>query len=160
MPICCQGIATLRYNYLVAITFYTPEYFVFNNFSAHAVEFDGKLYPTAEHAYQASKCMNAKGKREIREARSPEQAKVLANNVYKAARDPEWDGGKKVIVMEQILRAKLAQHTEVADALRRSGTEKIIEDSPIDYFWGEGADGSGKNTLGELWMKIRSELYP
>jgi N-glycosidase YbiA len=41
--------------------------------------------------------------------------------------------------------------------LQKSGTEDIIEDSPDDYFWGEGADGSGQNMLGRLWMKIRSE---
>lgn len=140
----------------MAINFYTPKFYVFDNFSAHAVEFDGELYPTAEAAYQAAKCIDPKGKEEIRNARSPEQAKLLANEVYKAAKDPEW-GGKKALVMEKILRAKLAQHSKVAEALVQSGNEDIIENSPIDYFWGEGADGSGQNMLGKLWMKIRAE---
>src|SRR6266511_3463366 len=107
------------------IKFYTPEFYVFNNFSAHAIEFRGKLYPTSEHA-------------------------------YKAAKDPGW-GSKKVAVLEEILRAKLAQHPEAQEALRKSGHEDIVEDSPTDYFWGEGADGSGQNMLGKLWMKIRDE---
>jgi ribA/ribD-fused uncharacterized protein len=139
----------------MAINFYTPKFYVFNNFSAHAVKFEGKLYPTSEHAYQATKCTDPKGREEIRKARSPKQAKILANEVYKNAKDPDWEG-KKVSVMEEILRAKLTQHAEATEALKESGQEEIIEDSPIDYFWGEGADGSGQNMLGKLWMKIRA----
>ncbi len=37
------------------ILFYTPYYHVFDNFSAHAVEIWGKLFPTSEHAYQWKK---------------------------------------------------------------------------------------------------------
>ncbi len=140
----------------MAIKFYTPEFYVFNNFSAHAVEFRGKLYPTSEHAYQAAKCTDPQGREAIRQARSPLEAKRLANETYRASKDPEWRN-KKVQVVEEILRAKLAQHPEAQEALRKSGHEDIIEDSPTDYFWGEGADGSGKNTLGKIWMKLRDE---
>jgi ribA/ribD-fused uncharacterized protein len=138
------------------IYFYTPEYYVFNNFSAHAVEFRGKLYPTAEHAYQAAKCVDATGQEEIRNASSPLQAKRLANEKYRSARDPDWDG-KKLAVVEEILRAKLAQHAEARDALIASCGEEVVEDSPTDYFWGVGADGTGKNNLGKIWMKIRED---
>ena len=138
------------------IRFYTPEFYVFNNFSAHAVMFGGKLYPTSEHAYQAVKCTDPEGREDIRNARSPLEAKILANELYKSARDPDW-ANKKVAVLEEILRAKVAQHPEAQEALRKSGSEIIIEDSPDDYFWGEGADGSGQNALGKLWMKIRDE---
>jgi ribA/ribD-fused uncharacterized protein len=141
----------------MAITFYTPRFYVFNNFSAHAVEWDGKLYPTSEHAYQAAKCTSPEGKEAIRLARSPLLAKEIANVQYKSAKDPEWED-KKVHVMEAILHAKLRQHGEVAEALKQSGHEELAEDSPVDYFWGTGADGSGKNVLGKLWMKIREEF--
>jgi ribA/ribD-fused uncharacterized protein len=140
------------------INFYTPKFYVFNNFSAHAIEFRGKLYPTCEHAYQATKCTDLLGQEAIRNARSPLQAKTLANDTYKAAKDPDW-GSKKVAVVEEILRAKLAQHPEAQEALRESGHEEIVEDSPTDYFWGEGTDGSGQNMFGKLWMKLRDEKY-
>ena len=140
----------------MTIRFYTPEFYVFNNFSAHAIEFRGKLYPTCEHAYQAAKCTDPEGQEAIRNARSPLAAKRLANETYKAARDPDW-GNKKVAVVDEILRAKLAQHPEAQEALRESGDEEIVEDSPTDHFWGAGADGSGQNILGKLWMKIRDE---
>jgi len=138
------------------INFYTPKFYVFNNFSAHAIEFRGKLYPTCEHAYQAAKCTDPDGQEAIRCARSPLLAKTLANEMFSAAKDPDWQS-KKVAVVEEILRAKLAQHPEAQEALRESGHEDIVEDSPTDYFWGEGADGSGQNMFGKLWMKIRAE---
>src|SRR5690348_8682304 len=140
----------------MTINFYTPKFYVFNNFSAHAIEFRGRLYPTAEHAYQAAKCTDPEGQEAIRHARSPLQAKQLANETYKAARDPDW-GNKKLAIVEEILRTKLAQHPEAQEALRESGGEEIVEDSPTDYFWGAGADGSGQNMFGKLWMKIRAE---
>ncbi|MEU5874184.1 NADAR domain-containing protein [Glycomyces sp. NPDC047369] len=140
----------------MVIRFYTPEFYVFNNFSAHSVEFQGNLYPTSEHAYQAAKCIDPVGRVEIQNARSPLQAKELANEKYRDVRDPEWDS-KKVSVLEEILRAKLTQHREAREALRESGDEEIIEDSPTDYFWGEGVDGTGQNMLGKLWMKLRDE---
>ncbi len=142
----------------MAINFYTPKFYVFNNLSANAIEFEGKLYPTSEHAYQAAKCTSPEGKEAIRNARSPLQAKKLANVTYEADKDPDWEQ-KKVAVMEAILRVKLAQHSEAAEALAQSGQEDIVEDSPTDYFWGEGADGSGQNVLGKLWMKLRTEEH-
>lgn len=138
----------------MSVNFYTPTFYVFNNFSAHAIEFRGRWYPTAEHAYQAMKCTDPHGQEEIRNARSPLLAKRLANGKYRGARDPSWDS-KKLAVVEEILRTKLAQHAEAREALIDSGGKEIVEDSPDDYFWGSGADGSGQNFMGRIWMKIR-----
>jgi N-glycosidase YbiA len=113
------------------IKFYTPELYIFNNFSAHAIEFRGTLYPTCEHAYQAAKCTDLEGQEAIRHARSPLEAKRLANETYRAARDPDW-GNKKVAAVEEILRAKLAQHPEAQEALRKSGHEDIVEPRSAD----------------------------
>lgn len=143
----------------MTIHFYTPKFYALNNFSAHIIDFDGQLYPTSEHAYQAAKCTDPTGREAIRAARSPLQAKILANEIYVATKDPHWET-KKVAVVEEILRAKLGQHLEVREALQESGQEEIVENSPTDYFWGEGADGSGLNTLGKLWMKLRNEMFP
>ncbi|MCD0446285.1 NADAR family protein [Glycomyces sp. A-F 0318] len=142
----------------MVINFYTPKYYVFNNFSAHSIEYRGKRYPTSEHAYQAAKCTDPAGQEVIRKARSPLHAKNLANETYRTAKDADW-ACKKVAVLEAILRAKLEQHPEARKALQESGDEEIVEDSPTDYFWGEGADGTGHNMLGKLWMKLRDESH-
>jgi len=62
----------------MTIYFYINGYDAFDNFSPHAVEFEGVLYPTVEHAYQAAKCVDSAGKEAIRQARSPMQAKTMA----------------------------------------------------------------------------------
>ena len=141
----------------MAINFYSPPFFALNNFSAHAIEYGGKLYPTSEHAYQASKISDESAREEIRTAHSPLETKHLANEVYAHLRLARSDE-EKITIMEDIIRTKFAQHPEVQDTLRRTGQEEIVEDSPVDYFWGEGADGTGRNELGKLWMKIRAEL--
>jgi len=141
----------------MSIFFYDQWYDVLNNFSANAVELDGVLYPTSEHAYQAAKCTDPEGKKEIIGAKSPLLAKEVSNKKYAASKDPNWNN-VKLNTMEHILRAKLKQHQEVHDALIKSGDEEIAEDSPVNNFWGRGKDGTGENQLGELWMKIRSEL--
>lgn len=73
------------------IYFYNQWYDVLNNFSANAVEIDGILYPTSEHAYQAAKCTDPNGKEEVRMAKSPLLAKEISNRKYKLAKDPDWD---------------------------------------------------------------------
>ncbi len=40
----------------------------------------------------------------------------------------------------------------------RRADEEIIENAPHDYYWGCGADGSGKNQLGKTLMRVRSIL--
>jgi N-glycosidase YbiA len=141
----------------MAINFYTPPFYALNNFSPHMVEVDGYLYPTAEHAFQTIKLTDSTAKAAIRSARSPLEAQRLANDAYAEYKDPDWLD-KRVRVVEKILRLKLEQHVEVREVLARTGNEAIEEDSPTDYFWGVGADGTGQNQLGKLWMKIRAEL--
>lgn len=138
-----------------AVYFYTPVFDALNNFSAHAVDLWGKRFPTAEHAFQWKKF--SKVQPDIAEkifvARCPEEAQKIAHT-NKPFQPKNWHE-RKVSIMEEILRAKLAQHESVQDALKRSGTRRICENSPVDSFWGVGQGGSGQNMVGVLWMKIR-----
>ncbi len=134
--------------------FYTGPFDALNNFSAHAVEYNGVLYPTAEHAFQVTKSIDQDAKKAILAARSPLVAKTLSNGQYGAFRDPEW-GDKKIGIMKDILTAKYEQHEEVRSVLDSTTGSTIEEDSPTDYFWGIGKDGLGKNHLGQIWMQIR-----
>ena len=140
-----------------AVYFYTPAFDALNNFSAHTIEIWGRHFPTAEHAYQWKKMSELQPEvaQKILEAGSPEVAQQIAhrhNNLV----PKEWHG-KKTAVMKGILRAKLAQHEDVREVLKRTGTRRIVENSPMDDFWGCGPKGDGKNMMGVLWMKIRSD---
>ena len=139
------------------VYFYTPAFYALNNFSAHQITLWGKRFPTAEHAFQWKKYSEARPDlaEEVLKAGSPEDAQRIAH-ANKPAQPKDWQE-KKVGIMEEILRAKLAQHESVRDALKRSGVRRIVENSPVDSFWGCGPGGIGKNMMGILWMKIRDK---
>jgi len=139
-----------------AVYFFTPAFDALNNFSAHTVELWGKRFPTAEHAYQWRKFGENQPDiaARILEAGSPEAAQQIAhthNNLV-----PKGWHEKKVAVMEDVLRAKLMQHEDVLGVLKRSGKRQIVENSPIDDFWGCGPKSNGENMMGVLWMKLRN----
>lgn len=43
-------------------------------------------------------------------------------------------------------------------AISRSAQFFSKKDSPRDWFWGIGADGTGSNELGKALMRLRDEL--
>ena len=141
---------------MIMIPYYETSHFVFSNFSPHAVDINGILYPTAEHAYHAAKFDDENIRNEIRNARSPLKAFQLGKR-YKELRKNNWDD-IKVNALYEIIKAKAKQHEDVTKALLATGKEEIIEDNPHDEFWGNGKDGKGQNNTGKLLMRIRDEL--
>lgn len=124
-------------------------------FSAHEVCIDGIVYKTVEHAYQALRVV-PEARAEIMKAGSPMEAWRMGQRCKVAGKLlPNVD---KLALMEMIFRAKLAQHADIATVLKMSGTRELRKEYPADNYWGTGADGSGQNQMGKLWMKLRSEL--
>jgi len=124
-------------------------------FSAHALEYKGKIYPTVEHAYHASRYADDKIQEEIRLTKSPYLAWELSQK-YKAGQIADFDA-RKSAVMEELCRLKLEQHADVKAGLLASGDDTIVKNYP-DPYWGIGKDGVGKNEMGVIWMKLRAEL--
>ena len=60
--------------------------------------------------------------------------------------------------MNELLHAKLFQHSDVESQLKKTGNRTIIEQSPKGTFWSIGLDGKGDNNMGKLWMKLRDEI--
>ncbi len=141
-----------------AVFFYTPDFYAFDNFSAFRVSIWGRDFQTSEHAYQWKKFSDSAPEiaEQIFTAPSPNETKNISD-ANKPVQANDWQD-TKVSVMEEILRAKLEQHDKVRRTLVASGGKEIIENSPTDDFWGIGPDGTGQNTLGKLWMKLRSEI--
>ncbi len=141
-----------------AIGFYERRFFCFSNFSSFAVEWMGRLWQTSEHAYQAAKFMHNHPEiaEEIFYARSAYESKKIAEKYREYVRS-DWDA-KKVKVMEEICRLKLEQHPYVKRKLLQTGDRPMVEDSPVDSFWGWGPDKKGRNELGKVWMKLREEI--
>ncbi len=129
----------------------------FSNFSSYEVDIWGRKFKTSEHAYQYKKFEHDEEVREkIFSSSSAYDSKILSQE-FKDRQALDWES-KRVDVMEEIVRAKLAQHPHILKKLKETGDKEIIENSPDDYFWGWGADHSGQNIHGKIWMKLREEV--
>ncbi len=60
--------------------------------------------------------------------------------------------------MRQGVLQKFKTHTDIYEILLSTGDELIVENAPKDYYWGCGADGSGKNKLGLILIEVRKIL--
>ena len=60
--------------------------------------------------------------------------------------------------MLKCLFAKFTQHEDLKKILLDTGDKTLIEHTKNDVYWADGGDGSGKNMLGKLLMKVRDEL--
>lgn len=140
------------------IGFYEREFYCFSNFSSFSVKWKGKVWPTSEHAYQASRFMgkNPKIVEKIFKAKSADEAYKIA--IKYLAKDMTKYGEKDVKTMEDIVRHKLKQNPYVMHKLIQTGKRFIVEDSPKDSFWGWGSKRNGRNELGKIWMKLRDEI--
>lgn len=140
----------------MAIKFYKtiPPYGYLNNFTKARMFIYGHWWDTVEHAYQAQKTVVQEEYDAIRLAKTPRIARDLGQTVTLFA---GWDLDKRR-VMKQCVLAKFVQHHDLREQLLSTGDEELIEDSPIDWYWGCGADGVGQNMLGKILMEVRAEL--
>ena len=140
------------------VGFYEREFYMFSNFSSFQVEWRGRLWPTSEHAYQASHFFETAPDlvEKIYTARSAHEAfKIAKANADKAPSN--WHN-IKVSIMENICWHKLQQHDYVQRKLLQTKDLPMVEDSPKDSFWGWGEDRQGRNELGKVWMRLRDKF--
>ena len=139
------------------INFMENRFHYLSPFSAHPVKIWGETFATAEHAYQASRIQPGPERDAIKNAPSPLDA-WREGQKYKNNPGLQAQNFDKDAVMEEIFRAKMAQHPDIAEILRESGDRELLKVIDTDYYWGTGKDGSGKNQMGKIWMKLRDEL--
>ena len=140
------------------ILFYSvgDEFGEFSNFAAYPIKLDGKRWPTSEHYFQAHKFLDAAVRERLRRTASPMEAARLGRS-RKLRLRPDWEA-VKVSIMQKAVQAKFAQHAALAALLIGTEDARLIEHTPDDAFWGDGGDGSGRNMLGEILMRVRDEL--
>ncbi|MFB2923263.1 NADAR family protein [Aerosakkonema funiforme] len=131
-------------------------YGCFSNFSPHGFELDGFYWPTSEHYFQAQKFVGTPYVDRIRLVKTPKDAAKMGRDRSFPLR-PDWEQVKDDIMRRGVLR-KFQTHTDIREVLISTGDELIVENSPIDYYWGCGADGSGNNMLGKILMEVREIL--
>ena len=139
------------------INFVENRFHYLSPFSAHQIKIWGEVFPTVEHAYQASRIKFSPERDSIKNAPSPLDA-WREGQKHKNDADLQVPDFDKDAVMEELFRAKIQQHPDISIVLKESGDRDLLKVYETDYYWGTGKDGSGQNKMGKLWMKLRAEL--
>jgi len=140
----------------MTIKFYKTNdpYGFLNNFKKARMYLWGKWWNNVETPYQAAKCVSEEEKELFYKVATPREARDLGQKVKMRS---DWDQVKDNVMYECCL-AKFLQHPDLRAQLMATGDEELVEDSPIDSYWGCGKDGNGRNQLGKTLMRIREEL--
>ena len=143
----------------MAVKFYKAreKYSAFSNFTKIPIYLDGEIWQTSEHYYQAMKFSDKDLQEKVRLSKWAGDAARIGRDRNLPLRD-DWED-IKLDVMRKVVQAKINQHDDIKELLLSTGNEEIIENSPKDYFWGGGKDGSGQNWLGKILMEIRQKLH-
>ena len=135
-------------------------YYEFTNFYQAVVKIDGEDWLTTEHYFQAQKFVGTPLVGTIRLMERPREAFDKSRDPrYSHWRRSDWEEVKEDI-MFKALQAKFTQHEDLKGMLLGTKDRRLVERSPYDSYWGDGGDGSGKNRLGELLMRLRDDLTP
>ena len=134
------------------ITEFSGPHRFLSNFWASPLRFGEWTFPTAEHAYQASKSKNPTDWVTILRCPTPGAAKRMGR-LIKAQKN--WDK-VRLENMREILEVKFADPW-LRQKLLETGDAELIEGNAWgDTFWGVCA-GKGQNHLGKLLMEIRAD---
>ncbi|AFZ38055.1 hypothetical protein Sta7437_4597 (plasmid) [Stanieria cyanosphaera PCC 7437] len=142
-------------------------YGCFSNSAFYGVRLDIFQCRTSEHYFQAQKfegnsLTEREAKRnnlllkEILAAKTPEVAIALAEN-YRQFWRSDWEEVKDQMMYQAVFK-KFDWHRDIRKILLSTGKKAIIYNSPSDYYWGFGEDGTGDNKLGEILMSVRDIL--
>ncbi|QRW02329.1 Serine/arginine repetitive matrix protein [Ceratobasidium sp. AG-Ba] len=151
----------------------------FSMTSPHAIEYDGKLYPSAIHLWHAMRFLRrpvgrGRGRTEeswhpelaegIRQATEPElyadqwaHAGAIGKDgsIMRSLQRPDWDE-IQMDKMDEVLALKFTQHPSLGKRLVSTHPAQLLYmwDAP----WGAGTDLKGSNNLGKAIMRCRERL--
>ena len=146
-------------NKMNAITEFRGEFRFLSNFYSCSVNFQGKLYKTVEHAYQASKTDDSSSRDFISKLPTPGKAKQYGKCLVPS---DEWHLGK-LALMEQLVTQKFENPFLRPALLATDGFDLVEENTWHDNWWGscqcQKCDKEVKyNHLGKILMKVRENI--
>lgn len=141
---------------------FSGPYEFLSNFFPSPIRYQGVLFATVEHGYQAMKTVDPRERARIQRAPDPGIAKMIGKNSRLTTMRPDWDD-IKVKVMRELLLLKFVPGTELAMKLLATGNEPLVEiNCWHDNIWGvcmcRQCPGTGTNHLGRLLVDIRTLL--
>ena len=132
----------------------------FSNLYRRPIEFEGEVFQTSEHAYQAGKARKPEVRKWLMQAPSPGLLAMAAHGLYYWDVAPGWSQSK-FDRMRRVLAAKFTQHADLGELLLSTGDDVLIEtatvDNEVNRLWGQ-VNGVGQNMLGNMLMELRGEL--
>lgn len=130
------------------------DYRFLSNFWYANTKYDGVVYKTSEHAYQAAKTIIPEEREAIRAAASPSEAKKMGKTVTLR---PDWEN-IKLQVMEDLVYDKFERNPKLLNKLLDTEDAYLEETNTWhDTYWGV-CNGVGENHLGLILMKVREHL--
>ena len=161
----------------------SKSYSEFSNFYEAPFVLDNIEWKTVEHYFQAQKFEDKTYQYYIRMASTPNKAKLLGNqkkhfryitskihpilckellfgivDKYKHLKlKSNWEEIKDDIIYNAVF-AKFSQNESLKKILLDTEPRKLYESTRNDTYWGIGKDGTGKNKLGQILMKVRVDL--
>lgn len=136
-------------------SFKTAGFEFLSNMYPCRIEYDGRVYSSAEAVFQSFKTLS-KEERDLFTTVDGKGARRLGKSI--SLRD-DWDR-VRVDIMRDVVRAKFTQNPELAAKLVATGNVELEEGTTLhDTFWGVDINtGKGQNQLGKILMDVRSEL--
>jgi ribA/ribD-fused uncharacterized protein len=132
---------------------FVEDYRWLSNFFLSRVEWEGRVYSSAEAAYQSGKYPAAE--RDVFTTLEPGPSKKLAD--IKPYDKAVW-AARKERTMREVVWAKFSQNPELAKKLLATG-DRYLEETNWwgDQVWGV-YKGEGQNLLGNILMETRARL--
>lgn len=130
------------------------EYKFLDNFADTLIEYEGIMYTSVEAAFQSAKTFDMEKRKRI--ARYDPAAAKRAGR--KLQLRPDWESVKDDIMYELLKKKFQSDAFGYRTKLLATGDAELIEgNNHRDSYWGV-YKGVGKNRLGQLLMRVRSEL--
>ncbi|KAF9974345.1 hypothetical protein BGZ73_002264 [Actinomortierella ambigua] len=143
------------------INFYRQhdDYGQLSNFFPSPFELKDRIWPTAEHYFQAEKFAHLDDQTyvdKVHQAPTPGEAARLGRKRSWPLRS-DWEEVKEKIMGECVLQ-KFLQNPDLWAILDSTGDRKLVEHTKNDAYWGDGGDGHGLNRLGVILMQSRTKI--
>ena len=126
------------------------------SYALYRFELDGETWPSVEHYYQGMKFEERELRDQIINAADALEANKIADKNKRKIRK-DWKKIRK-LMMTRALYTMFKTHSYAANKLLSTETNKLVENSQYDYYWGCGRDLRGDNRYGQILMDIRHKL--
>ena len=124
-----------------------------DNFYPCNVEYEGMIYPSAEHAFQAAKTLDMNIRKRFQYYDTPKKAKQAGRRLKLRS---DWEE-VKIPIMKEIVKNKFLRNDaeqDIRTLLLATGDAHLEEGNKHgDKFWGT-VEGVGRNELGKILMEV------